>query len=61
MKFGQLIECNMSKTFPKKSHTKCAGKSIPCFQTLRYNQRTEVFWKFLLKNEFFHKVFKINI
>ena len=29
MKFGQLIECNNRKIFPKKSYTKCGGETSP--------------------------------
>ena len=29
MKFGQLIEHNMKKTFLEKSYTKCYGETIP--------------------------------
>ena len=29
MKFGQLIEYNMGNSFPKKSYTKCGGKTSP--------------------------------
>ena len=29
MKFGQLIEYDMRKTFLKKSYTKCGGKLFP--------------------------------
>ena len=29
MKFGQLIECNMTKIFVEKSYTKCGEESSP--------------------------------
>ena len=29
MKFGQLIEYNMTNIFPEKSYTKCGGETIP--------------------------------
>ena len=29
MKFGQLIEYNMTNVFVEKSYTKCAGETIP--------------------------------
>ena len=29
MKFGQLIECNMRKSFLEKSFTKCGGETSP--------------------------------
>ena len=29
MKFGQLIECNMTSTFLDKSYTKCGEKTSP--------------------------------
>ena len=29
MKFGQLIEYNMTNVFVDKSYTKCAGETIP--------------------------------
>ena len=29
MKFGQLIEYNLRKTFVEKSYTKCAAETIP--------------------------------
>ena len=29
MKFGQLMEYNISNIFVEKSYTKCAGKTIP--------------------------------
>ena len=29
MKFGQLIECNMKKSFLEKSYAKCSGETIP--------------------------------
>ena len=29
MKFGQLLEHNMSNIFVKKSYTKCAGETVP--------------------------------
>ena len=29
MKFGQLIECNMTSTFLDKSYTKCGQKTSP--------------------------------
>ena len=29
MKFGQLIECNMTNIFPGKSYTKCGGETSP--------------------------------
>ena len=29
MKFGQLIECNMTNIFLEKSCTKCGGETIP--------------------------------
>ena len=29
MKFGQLIECNMTNIFIENSYTKCGGKTRP--------------------------------
>ena len=29
MKFGQLIECNMTNIFLEKSFTKCSGETTP--------------------------------
>ena len=29
MKFGQLMECNMRKSFLEKSYTKCGGETSP--------------------------------
>ena len=29
MKFGQLIECNIRKSFLEKSFTKCGGETSP--------------------------------
>ena len=36
MKFGQLIEYNMRKTFFEKSYTKCGGKTFIKSQNWAY-------------------------
>ena len=36
MKFGQLIEYNMRKTFLEKSYTKCGGETFTKSQNWAY-------------------------
>ena len=60
MKFGQLIECNMTNIFLKRSYTKCSGETSPRPFSEKFIQNISLDQQPKVLHSFFFIVFQVE-